>query len=116
MPSGFHPSGVEDGFFAPTNKDNNVGVAKMSYLTEADERIKRPEFAHKPRDEAHRRSGRKQESTSRPPNEKRSSFSICALKTTAKLLSSPAKGLLRHTNHTGVCRKLHNNDKSVGSS
>ncbi len=70
VPSGFYPSGVEDGFFAPTKKDNNVGVAKMSYLTEADERIKRPEFAHKPRDEAHRRSGRPQESTSGPPNEK----------------------------------------------
>ncbi len=40
VPSGFHPSGVEDGFFVPTNKDNNVGVAKMSYLMEADECIK----------------------------------------------------------------------------
>jgi hypothetical protein len=25
VPSGFHPNGVEEGFFAPTNKDNDLG-------------------------------------------------------------------------------------------
>jgi len=45
VPSGFHPSDVEDSFFAPTNKDNNVGVAKMSYLME--ERITSTHKSHR---------------------------------------------------------------------
>ena len=46
LPSGFAPSGVEEGFFAPTNKENATGKPKLSYLT--DDPIKRPEFCKKP--------------------------------------------------------------------
>jgi hypothetical protein len=46
LPEGFHPSGAEEGFFAPTNKDNVVGAPKKKYLTEAP--IARPNFSKKP--------------------------------------------------------------------
>lgn len=45
LPEGFDPSGAEEGFFAPTNKENAAGEKKLSYL--ADEPINRPEFAAK---------------------------------------------------------------------
>jgi hypothetical protein len=47
LPEGFEASGVQEGFFAPTNKDNAEGVPKRKYLT--DEPIKRPDFARKPK-------------------------------------------------------------------
>jgi hypothetical protein len=49
LPEGFDASGVEIGYFAPTNKDNNVGAAKMEYLTGEGEQITRPVFGPKPR-------------------------------------------------------------------
>ena len=45
LPIGFSASGVEEGFFAPTNKENAVGQPKMEFLT--DNPIKRPEFCRK---------------------------------------------------------------------
>mgnify|MGYP006193039927 CR=1 FL=1 len=49
LPEGFHASGAEEGFFAPTNKDNVEGASKKAYLTGEGERIKWPEFHCKPR-------------------------------------------------------------------
>ena len=40
LPEGIGPSGAEDGYFGPTNKDNYIGPPKLSYLT--DMPIKRP--------------------------------------------------------------------------
>ena len=48
LPDGFHPSGVEEGFFAPTNQENAVGAQKKNYLMQDNEKIKRPEFEFKP--------------------------------------------------------------------
>ena len=45
LPEGIGPSGAEDGYFGPTNKDNYVGPPKLSYLT--DTPIKRPLFKSK---------------------------------------------------------------------
>lgn len=39
LPDGFDASGVERGYFAPTNKDNNPGAQKKEYLTGVGERI-----------------------------------------------------------------------------
>jgi len=49
LPEGFDASGVERGFFAPTNKDNHVGAPKKEYLTGEGKAIKRPEFGPKPK-------------------------------------------------------------------
>jgi hypothetical protein len=46
LPEGFHASGAEEGFFAPTNQENAVGAPKKKYLTEAP--IARPNFSKKP--------------------------------------------------------------------
>jgi hypothetical protein len=40
LPAGFHKSGGEMGYFAPTNKNSVTGSTKFSYLTGEDERIK----------------------------------------------------------------------------
>ena len=42
FPEGFDASEVESGFFAPTNKDNHVGLPKKEHLTGEGEAIKRP--------------------------------------------------------------------------
>lgn len=47
MPDGFGRSGVEDGFFGPTNKENAVGVPKLSYLR--NNPVTRPQFTAKAR-------------------------------------------------------------------
>ena len=47
LPDGFHPRGVEEGFFAPTNQENPVGVQKKIYLMQDDKKINRPEFEFK---------------------------------------------------------------------
>ena len=38
LPDGFHPRGVEEGFFAPTNQENPVGVQKKIYLMQDDKK------------------------------------------------------------------------------
>lgn len=45
LPEGISLTGVEDGFYGPTNRDNFVGPPKLSYLTDAP--IKRPSFKPK---------------------------------------------------------------------
>ena len=51
LPHGIAPTGAQEGFFGPTNQENVVVAQMKSYLTHEDERIKRPEFARKPRKE-----------------------------------------------------------------
>ncbi|KAL7502757.1 hypothetical protein ACHAXN_000661 [Cyclotella atomus] len=45
LPEGFKPSGVEEGYFAPMNKENAAAQKKLSYLT--DTPITRPSFVSK---------------------------------------------------------------------
>ena len=52
LPPGFDDSGVEKGYYAPTNKDNAPGQPKMSYLTDAP--LERPIFRSKPKDNSNR--------------------------------------------------------------
>ncbi len=47
MPDGFGYSGVEEGFFGPTNKENAEGQPKRSYLR--DNPVPRPQFTAKAR-------------------------------------------------------------------
>ena len=71
LPSGFHPSGVEDRFFSPTNKENDLGIPKKSYLTEDNERIKHPEFEWKPcKDDSHCSSRKATNPQNNPLSEK----------------------------------------------
>ena len=68
LPVGFAASGVEEGFFAPTNKENAVGMPKLSFLT--DTPIKRPDFCRKTKKSSKARVGRPlaNDESKNPPN------------------------------------------------